>query len=336
MGPDLSGHGGLKPALARGCPLISGNFGTLIFISPAPIMTTHQPGILAPVPAQARYLTFSLATPDADPRPALAALCSLVDGETTVAGLGASLLGALGRELPGLVAFPVVSGAGIDIPSTPAALWLWLRGADRGELLHRARTLEAALAPAFQLSDCVDAFRHGSGRDITGYEDGTENPEGEDALNAAFTPEGGSFVAVQRWQHDLPAFDAMAPAVRDKAIGRRREDNEELADAPACAHVKRTAQESFSPEAFVLRRSMPWLDGANTGLYFAAFGHSLDAFTAQLRRMAGLDDGIIDALFRFTRPLTGAFFWCPPVKNGRLDLTGMNIEDGPGDESRAR
>jgi putative iron-dependent peroxidase len=53
---------------------------------------------------------------------------------------------------------------------------------------------------------------------------------------------------------------------------------------------------------------------------FVAFGRSLDAFEAQLRRMVGADDGIADALFRFTRPVTGAYYWCPPVSDGRLDL----------------
>ena len=57
------------------------------------------------------------------------------------------------------------------------------------------------------------------------------------------------------------------------------------------------------------------------GLVFVAFGRSLDAFEAQLRRMVGAEDGITDALFNFTRPVTGACFWCPPVKRGRLDLS---------------
>lgn len=112
----------------------------------------------------------------------------------------------------------------------------------------------------------------------------------------------------------------MQPEERDHCIGRRRSDNEELDDAPESAHVKRTAQESFDPEAFVVRRSMPWADASAAGLMFVAFGHSLDAFEAQMRRMVGLDDGIVDALFRFTRPLSGAYFWCPPVKGGKLQL----------------
>ena len=58
---------------------------------------------------------------------------------------------------------------------------------------------------------------------------------------------------------------------------------------------------------------------------FVAFGHSLDAFEAQLRRMVGAEDGITDALFRFTWPVTGAYFWCPPMANGWLDLRARGM-----------
>jgi putative iron-dependent peroxidase len=177
------------------------------------------------------------------------------------------------------------------------------------------------------VSQVIDAFKHQDGRDLTGYEDGTENPDGEAAMAAAFISgqgdglDGGSVVAVQQWQHDMAVFRRMPEAEQDDMIGRRRRDNKELDDAPESAHVKRTAQESFTPEAFVLRRSMPWAEGQQAGLVFTAFGHSTQAFAAQLRRMAGVEDGIADALFRFTRPLTGAYFWCPPLRDGRLYLT---------------
>ncbi|HYM33312.1 MAG TPA: hypothetical protein VEU47_18585, partial [Candidatus Cybelea sp.] len=95
--------------------------------------------------------------------------------------------------------------------------------------------------------------------------------------------------------------------------------------APASAHVKRTAQESFTPEAFVLRRSMPWTDATRAGLVFVAFGRSFDSFEAQLTRMSGLEDGVTDALFGFSRPVTGAYFWCPAMRNGRLDLRPIGV-----------
>jgi putative iron-dependent peroxidase len=63
----------------------------------------------------------------------------------------------------------------------------------------------------------------------------------------------------------------------------------------------------------------------NAGLVFVAFGKSFDAFDAQLRRMVGTDDGVADALFRFTRPVTGAYFWCPPLRNGRIDLRALGL-----------
>lgn len=53
---------------------------------------------------------------------------------------------------------------------------------------------------------------------------------------------------------------------------------------------------------------------------FVAFGHTTDAFQAQLSRMVGLEDGIVDALFRFTRPVSGAYFRCPPLEGGRLKV----------------
>ncbi|NML26406.1 Dyp-type peroxidase [Zoogloea dura] len=285
-------------------------------------MSQAQAGILQPLPPLSRYLAFSL-EPDSDVAAGLAVLQGLVDGDRSVAGIGLAPVSALGRKVAGLKPFPPLAGPGVDIPSTPVALWLWLRGDDRGELLHRARRLEAALAPVFRLEESIDGFKHAGGRDLSGYEDGTENPEGEAALAAAIAADGSSFVAVQRWVHNFKHFEAMQPEERDDCIGRRRSDNEELDDAPASAHVKRTAQESFSPEAFVLRRSMPWVEGKDAGLMFVAFGHSVDAFQAQMRRMVGLEDGIVDALFRFTRPVTGTYLWCPPVKDGRLDLSAL-------------
>jgi len=281
-----------------------------------------------PIPTSARYLSF-VATPGADLRGALQALSALVDGKECVAGLGASLVALAGASVPGLRSFPALQSTRLTIPSTPADLWLWLRGEDAGELFHRSRRIEAALAPAFEPVELMPAFRHGDGDDLSGYEDGTENPMDDEAVAAAIVgeaggaPQGSSFVAVQRWVHRFDLFDAMSRDEQDAAIGRRRDDNEEIDDAPPSAHVKRTAQESFDPEAFVVRRSMPWSDGRRAGLMFVAFGRSFDAFEAQLGRMAGLEDGIEDALFRFTRPETGAYYWCPPVRDGRLDLSAL-------------
>jgi putative iron-dependent peroxidase len=307
--------------------------------SPAATATLYQPGILDGVPPVARYLLFNLASAGVDAaaiKQALVRLAPLVNGSDVVVGVGPSLVQALGADIPKLHEFPDLSGHGVKVPSTPGTLWCWLRGSDLGDLLHVTRKVQKALAPAFVVRHVLDAFRHawsegGHGRDLTGFEDGTENPEGEAAEEAAFVHglgeglDGSSYVATQQWVHDLDAFEALGDQERDHAIGRRLSDNEELEDAPETSHVKRTAQESFDPEAFVLRRSMPWMLSMQAGLMFVAFGKSHAAFEAQMRRMAGHDDGITDAMFRISKPVTGAYFWCPPMRGGRLDLRRLGL-----------
>jgi len=293
-------------------------------------MAEAQQGILAPVPRLGRYLRFSLKA-GVTPREALLELKKIADGDQLVVGIGQPVSVSLGKRISGLRSFPTHFGNGLILPSTPAALWCWLRGADRGDLLHTSRKIVEAVASEFNLDAVIDGFNFGGGRDLTGYQDGTENPQGKKALEAAIVQgqggglDGSSFVAVQQWLHDFKAFDSMSSQDQDNAIGRRKSDNEELKDAPPSSHVKRTAQESFEPEAFVLRRSMPWADGMRGGLNFVAFGKSFDAFEAQLRRMVGADDGVTDALFKFTLPVTGSYFWCPPMAGNRLDLGALAL-----------
>ena len=294
------------------------------------IRVRAQPGILAPIPTVARYLQWQLVN-GADPRAGLQRLKAFADGDTLVLGIGASLATALGKPIAQLHDIPAFPGALVHNPATPGALWCWLRGTDRGELLLLTFRLSAALGPAFQIADTTEAFRHRKGNDLTGFEDGTENPKGAKAIDAALVAnarpglQGASFVAIQRWSHDFLAFGAKTQRERDLVMGRRLKDNVELAKAPPSAHVKRTAQEEFDPEAFVLRRSMPWIGAGEAGLHFVAFGRSLDAFDAQLRRMSGAEDGITDALYTFSRPVTGATYWCPPMRKGRIDLRALGM-----------
>jgi putative iron-dependent peroxidase len=297
-------------------------------------MSDSQPGILEPVPPVARYVSFTLATealPAAALPEALKRLAAAADGHSLVVGIGPGLVAALGASVPGLHELPPIDGHGVAVPSTPIALWCWLRGDDRGDLLHLSRRLVRMLQPAFRLRHVVDAFRHKSGRDLTGYEDGTENPEGDLAEQAALVHgagpglDGSSYLAVQQWVHDFDAFELLAEADRDNHFGRRLSDNFELEDSPTWAHVKRTAQESFEPPAFMLRRSMPWTMSMQSGLMFVAFGNSHRSFEVQMRRMAGEEDGVVDAMFRISKPVSGSYLWCPPVAQDRLDLRQLGL-----------
>jgi len=203
-------------------------------------MQTTQAGILAEETRLARHLLFtSLA--DTDPRDALQALAGQLDGETAVLGLGHSLLQSLDADIPGMRNFPAMTGKAVEVPSTPMSLWCWLRGDDRGVLLHRGRDISRILSPAFELAAVIDSFQYGGNHDLSGYEDGTENPKGDEAIDAAIVQnqgaglDGSSFVAVQQWLHDLDYMDSLTQIERDDIIGRRLSDNEEFDAAPESA-----------------------------------------------------------------------------------------------------
>jgi putative iron-dependent peroxidase len=293
-------------------------------------LSLAQPAILDPLPPLGRFLVFDLSF-GVDPRPALARWREEVSPERTVVGVGVPLVAAAQASLPDLRVFPGICGRGVSFPSTQGALWTFLGGSDASDLNDRAWAIQRILGDGFFLREDVASFLYRKGRDLTGFKDGTENPQGANAVAAAIRSgdqagiAGSSFVAVQRWVHDLLSFARKTADERDRTIGRRKDTNEELQDAPASAHVKRTAQESFEPPAFMLRRSMPWGGLDCSGLYFVAYGESLDRFERVLRRMAGEEDGVVDALLSFSRAETGGYYWCPPVEGGRIDWTAVGV-----------
>lgn len=290
--------------------------------------STSQPTILGTAPPLARSLTFRLRFAG-EARAALHDYLRVIPSDWATLGVGQPLALHFGAVIPGLRTFPGLSGAAVTAPSRQGALWVLLRAADHTELYKREGAVRGALESAFVTEDARSLFHYDGGRDLSGFEDGTANPAGEAAVRAAVV-EGGalagsSFVAVQRWVHDLQRFAAFPPESADAVIGRRLSTNEEIEDAPPSAHVKRTEQEAFDPETFLVRRSMPWSDGAEHGLEFIAFVAELDAFERMLRRMLGLDDGVVDALFTFSRPITGGYYWCPPLKAGIVDVSALGV-----------
>ena len=283
-----------------------------------------QAPILKPVTPVGTVLVFDL-DPGQDPKKGLAAIRKEPAAGDMIVGIGTPLALVLGAKIDGLRGFPAMSGKGVAFPSTQGALLISIYGEERGAVLDRAIEIQRKLGAGWRLLEEADTFRYRGGRDLTGYEDGTENPKGDAALEAAIRPDGSSFVAVQRYIHDLERFNANDAPARDAIIGRRFEDNEEIPDAVATAHVKRSAQESFDPPAFMVRRSMPWGTVKEHGLVFVAFVENLDRFERVLHRMAGLDDGHVDGLLGFTRAVSGGYYWCPGLKDDGLDLSKLGL-----------
>ena len=277
-----------------------------------------QPLVLEPVRESARFLTFKRV---GDVRHALTALAAGPWDVDNIIGFGAPVT-------PAVEPFPAHFG---QFPSTQSALWLSTQQKEKGAQLDAAMKIARTLRGVFEIVEEVDAFTYLGGRDLSGFVDGTENPMGDKATEAAVIHgrgpglDGGSYVAVQRFVHDLEALDRMSALARDHVFGRRFEDDEEIADAPLSSHVKRTAQESFDPPAFMVRRSMPYGGVKEHGLYFVAYVETVDRFARVLRRMAGTDDGIVDGMLSFTRAVTGGYYFVPPLVDGRLDLRALGM-----------
>jgi putative iron-dependent peroxidase len=272
-------------------------------------------------------VTLALA-PGADAGKALKRVAAGYDLDWGTLGIGEPLTIALGKKVPGLSTFPAMSAPGSGVPSTQQAMWLMFASLTQGEIFAHLQAIRPLLGRDFLIVDTMPTF-HNASHDLTGYEDGTENPKGRKAERAALVADGAiadsAFVAVQRWVHDLDYFNSLPQSRRDNAIGRRLSDNEELEHAPKSAHVKRTAQENFEPNGFMLRRSMSFANDRQKGLEFISYVAHLDTFERQMRAMAGLTDGVADALFTFSRPVTGGYYWCPPARNGRADLRILGL-----------
>jgi len=246
-----------------------------------------------------------------------------------VIGLGAGLVAAVGASVPGLRPFERLQRGRFAMPATPLDVFALVPAHDPGQAFDHADALVRALDPYAELVEALPLFRYRRGHDLTGYLDGIENPQGDAAWQTALARDGSSFVLVQRWLHLRDRFAALPAPARDDVFGRRAADDEEIAEAPESAHVKRTAQEDFEPPAFLLRRSMPWGDARRHGLQFISFAAALAPIQRQLERMMGLEDGLQDALLAHSQAETGAYYWCPPWDGQRLVLPAVSASVEP-------
>ena len=291
----------------------------------------YQQGILENLSSSAVYLFFVLED-KIKLNEAMQRLRQLIDGQSIVIDLGETIMQQTSVKSHYKAYEPTLKQQKLA-PKTTCDLVLWLRDNDQGMLLHKARQMISVASAAFKCTDisraCTYLTYEQEGKmvdhDLSGFEDGTENPEDDEQFNTTIIVsddkqfDGSSCWVVQKWQHDFAWLDKASQQAKEEFIGRSLDDNREFEDNKPSAHVKRTAQESFEPEAFMWRRSMPWInDKLEGGLMFSCFANSFYPFEAQFARMTGEEDGIVDGLFKFSRVLSTQFLWCPPFVKGKL------------------
>jgi len=245
-----------------------------------------------------------------------------VAGVTLVLGFGRALWEVLspGAAPPALQPFRTLTGRdGKSVPSAQNDLWLWLGGLARDTVFEASRLVDGRLRAVAVRRLEQPGFVYRDSRDLTGFIDGTANPEDDERLEVALVPEGrpgagGSHLIAMRWLHDLAAFHALPVSEQERVFGRTKADSEELseADKPPTAHIARMEVEVDGEEQEIFRRSVPFATLDEPGLYFLAFSADPGRFDLMLRRMFGLtEDGLVDRLTDFSRCVHAGTYFAP-------------------------
>jgi putative iron-dependent peroxidase len=261
--------------------------------------------------------------------PALLRAVGFRDAEgslTCVTGIGSQLWDRLagGPRPAGLHPFRELKAAGRHAVSTPGDLLFHLRAARMDLCFELATQIMSRLGSAVSVIDEVHGFRYFDDRDLIGFVDGTENPVGAAAAravligaeDAAFA--GGSYVIVQKYLHDLPAWNEIPVEEQERIVGRTKLADIELDDEvkPSYAHNALTTIERDGEEIQILRDNMPFgaPGSAEYGTYFIGYSRTPDTIEQMLRNMfIGLPEGNYDRLLDVSRAVTGTLFFVPSM-----------------------
>src|SRR5471032_3136739 len=191
-----------------------------------------------------------------------------------------------------------------------------------GSLLELASLLMERLRDAVSVVDEVHGFRYFDLRDMVGFVDGTENPSGREAVDFTLISDqdpafaGGSYVMVQKYLHDMAAWDALSVEAQERIIGRKKLSDVELADGikPSSSHSSLTTIEKDGQEVKILRHNMAFgRPGAGEfGTYFIGYASSPEPIEQMLENMfVGRPPGNYDRLLDYSRAVTGGLFFVP-------------------------
>jgi len=246
---------------------------------------------------------------------------------TCVVGVGRDLWDRLfGLPRPaGLHAFRELHGSSHRAPATPGDLLFHIRAHRLDLCFELAQLLTDRLNPYAQVTDEVHGFRSFDERDLLGFVDGTENPEGSAGraavLIGADDPDfaGGSYVVVQKYLHDLVTWNALTVEQQERAIGRTKLNDIELTDEvkPANSHVAlNTIIDDHGEQRQIMRFNMPFgrVGAGEFGTYFIGYVRSPNVIEQMLENMfIGKPPGTSDRILDFSTALTGNLFFVPTV-----------------------
>ncbi|TDT97813.1 putative iron-dependent peroxidase [Streptomyces sp. 846.5] len=207
--------------------------------------------------------------------------------------------------------------------STPGDLVLHIRAPRMDACFELAGQVVNRLSGSATVVDETHGFRYFDQRDLLGFVDGTENPSGRDAVRAVLVGQedpafsGGSYLLVQKYLHDLSAWNALSTEEQERAVGRTKADNIELDDAvkPADSHVAlNTVTDPDGTQRQILRENMPFgsLGRGEYGTYFIGYARTPAVTEKMLENMfVGSPPGNHDRILDFSTAVTGSLFFTP-------------------------
>ncbi len=232
--------------------------------------------------------------------------------------------------------------------STPGDLLFHIRAQRMDMCFELAQHIMDRLRSTVTIVDETTGFAYFDGRDLLGFVDGTENPTGQALLDAALIGDedpdftGGSYVIVQKYMHDLAAWDRVPVEQQEGFIGRKKLSDIELLDdvKPSYAHNALTViEDEDGNELDILRDNMPFGDPGKgeAGTYFIGYARSPSRTERMLNNMfVGNPPGNYDRLLDFSTPVTGTLFFVPTVSfldDVSPDAPTMAEEAAPNDTS---
>ena len=244
---------------------------------------------------------------------------------TCVASIGSQAWDRLfsGPRPASLHPFRELDGPRHRAVSTPGDLLFHIRAMRPDLCFSLAREIMDRLRGVVTVRDEVVGFRYYDARDLLGFVDGTENPVGDEAAAAVVIgPEdpdfaGGSYVIVQKYIHDLAAWDSLPVEEQERVIGRAKLSDIELDDdvKPADSHVAMTTiEDPDGTERQILRDNMPFGSPGRGefGTYFIGYARDPDVTERMLRNMfLGRDGADHDRILDFSTAVTGSLFFAP-------------------------
>jgi porphyrinogen peroxidase len=259
---------------------------------------------------------------------------------TCVVGIGSELWDRVFGDLrpAALHPFPGFAGAKHTAIATPGDLLVHIRAHRLDLCFELAERLMSRLAGAARVVDEVHGFRSFDERDLLGFVDGTENPEGGAAATAVLIGDedpmfaGGSYAVVQKYVHDLGAWDALPVEQQERAIGRTKLSDIEMPDdvKPANSHVAlNTIVDEDGDQHQIMRFNMPFgrVGASEFGTYFIGYARDPSVIEQMLSNMfIGNPPGNYDRILDFSTALTGNLFFVP---------SGDFLDDPPAPEAAA-